>query len=91
MHEYLLRSEGFTRARQLDYEHLRWLAWQMMMPHFKRGRVPASPRAFLRFGWEKMTEEEAAEKLAECKVTEGETEELNRLIEIHHKKIQGDG
>ena len=91
MREYLLRSDGFPRARRLDYEHLRWLVWQMMMPHFKRGRVPGSPRAFLRFGWEEMSEEEAAERLEECKVSEEEIEELNRLVELHHKMVRNNG
>ena len=91
MREYLLRSDGFTRARRLDYEHLRWLVWQMMMPHYKKGRAPGSPKAFLRFGWEEMTDEEAAERLEECKVSDEEIEELNRLIEMHHKRVNGNG
>ena len=63
----------------------------MMMPHYKKGRAPGSPKAFLRFGWEEMTEEEAAERLEECKVSDEEIEELNRLIEMHHKRVNGNG
>ena len=91
MHEYLLRSDGFTRAQQRDYEHMRWLVWQMMMPHFKKGHIPGSPRAFLRFGWEEMSEEEAAEKVEACKITEEEVAELNRIFAEHDRKTKNNG
>ena len=63
----------------------------MMMPHFKKGRVPGSPRAFLQFGWEEMTEEEAAEKVEACKITEEEVAELNKIFAEHDRRTKGNG
>lgn len=62
-----------------------------MMPHFRRGQAPSEPRAYFRFGWEQMTEEEAEEKRQECAISQEDIDELNRLVNLHHERVNGNG
>lgn len=36
----------------MQWELKRWEVWQLLSPHYKRGRAPQSPQAFCRFPWE---------------------------------------
>jgi len=70
---------------------MRWLAWQILMPSFKKGRAPSTPQALIRFDWEEPEEAEIKRKLESCKVTEEQAEQLNMILEYHHRKVSGNG
>lgn len=70
---------------------MRWLAWQILIPNFKKGRAPSTPQAFIRFDWEEPEEVEIKRKLESCKVTEEQAEQLNMILEYHHRKVSGNG
>ena len=40
---------------------------------------------------QEMTEEEAEEKREECAISQEEIDELNRLVEEHHKRVNNNG
>jgi len=80
LHEYRLRFEGFDRQRRFEWEQTRWKVWQLMTPHYKKGQAPKTPQAFMRFPWEKMTEEEVRKHVEDCHVTQEQADELNRIF-----------
>ena len=38
-----------------------------------------------------MTEEEAEEKRQECAISQEDIDELNRLVNLHHERVNGNG
>ena len=89
MREYSLKFDGFERKIRRDYEGMRWAVWQMMMPHFKKGQAPHTPQAFVRFPWEEAPAEGVTQE--DCKLTEGQINELNRMAALHNERTQGNG
>lgn len=88
--EYRLRLSGFERAEQREWERLRWQTWQLMAPHYKRGQMPRSAKAFCRFPWDKdITNDErlAQRALERSHITEDEITALN----AHFDKLKQDG
>lgn len=83
VHEFHLRIEGLNRKHQFEWEQSRWKVWQLLTPHFKRGRAPQSAQAFCRFPWERaennMDEMQAA--LQRSAVTANEAAALNALFD----------
>ena len=82
VHEFHLRVEGYNRKLQFEWEQSRWKVWQLLTPHFKKGRAPQSAQAFCRFPWEKAQNnmEEMQEALTRSQVTAAETAALNALF-----------
>ena len=72
-----------------EWERMRWMVWQLSIPHFKKGRAPQTAQAFLRFPWERQTAEEVEKKVKEGGLTAGQIAELNRIMSDYnsrHKK-----
>ena len=86
MREYLLRLDGFTRAARREMEGRRWEAWRLLMPYYKKGQEPRTPQAFYRFEWEEPDEDDVPAP-EECKVTEEQATELNRIVAMHLERI----
>lgn len=82
VHEYNLRLEGFDRRLRFEWEQSRWKVWQLLTPHFKKGRAPQSAQAFCRFPWEMAQNnmEDMQEALKRSKVTANEAAALNALF-----------
>lgn len=86
MREYMLRLEGFVRARRREYEGRRWTVWRLLGPYYKKGQAPQTPQALYRFEWEVPEEVEAPEP-EDCKLKQEQVDELNRIVALHMKKI----
>lgn len=85
--EYFLRLEGWERAKRAKYELLRWEAWRLMAPYYKKGQAPTTPQDYLRFPWEEPTEEEIASHKDDSNLTQGQVDELNRLVALHMENV----
>lgn len=87
MREYWLRLDGFHRAQRRDYEGLRWLAWRLLAPYYKKGQAPHTPQAFWRFEWE-VPELEDVPEPEDCKLSEEQVGELNRIVALHLARLK---
>ena len=71
--------EGKNREQQELWEVARWMRWHDVMynPYVKAGNRPATPKAMVRFPWERPDREVRRE---DCHVTEEEARELTRIF-----------
>lgn len=93
VHEFELRIAGFNRKLQFEWEQSRWKVWQLLTPHFKKGRAPQSAQAFCRFPWEMAQNnmDDMQESLERCHVTAAEAAALNALFNKNKKKSVNHG
>lgn len=91
LHEYQLRLEGLDRKRRFEWEQSRWKVWQLLSPHYKRGRAPQTPQSFCRFPWEmaKNNVDSMQEALERSKVSAEEAAALNALFNNQQKQENG--
>ena len=73
--------QGYEDKERARWERTRWMAWQLSIPHYKKGQAPRTAKAFWTFPWEKTDEEELAERArANAGTTAEEAEGLNKLF-----------
>ncbi len=79
--EYRLRLQGSEEQAREKWGQLRWIAWRLSIPHYKKGTAPMTPQQFHPFPWEGPTEEELQEKAEEYGFTnEEQSAGLNNLF-----------
>ena len=86
MREFNLKVKAKQEAEQAKWELARWqmfLALQMQ-PFIKPHSKPKDAKAWITFPWERVTEI----KKEDCRITEQETEQLNKLLEDFIKRQQ---
>jgi len=91
--EFTLRLKGHEKETQRKWELARWMAWQTMLlsPNIKPGNKPKTPHAFCPFPWEELDNEALKKKADQCKVTEDEKNELNRIFAEIERNAQQKG
>lgn len=74
-------QRAWSEAQHREWERTRWLAWQQMMlsPNIKKTDKPRTPKAFMRFPWER--DEMADVRPEDIRVTPEQVAELNRIFE----------
>ena len=87
LHEYQLRLEGLDRKRRFEWEQSRWKVWQLLSPHYKRGRAPQTPQSFCRFPWNNI--DSTKEALERSKVSAEEAAALNALFNNQQTQENG--
>ena len=82
LREYQIRLRGLERKQRMAWEHSRWEVWQLLSPHYKRGRAPQTPQAFCRFPWERAENniEDMQQSLERSRVSAEEAAALNALF-----------
>ena len=61
---------------------MRWLAWRLNSPHYKKGQAPRTASAYWPFPWEQEERRKEMEEMASRHqaMTEEEQERLNKLF-----------